>query len=63
MVFVCYLLLKEANINIDFICFDENFDLPHVNVVIFVPRKQSKKATIFFKKSSIVHAVRLVVTF
>ena len=47
MVFVCYLLLKEANIHIDLICFDDNFDHPDVNVVTFVPRKQSKKATIF----------------
>ena len=27
--------------------FDRNFDHPHINVVPFVRRKQSKKATIF----------------
>ena len=32
-VFVCYLLLKEANIHINLICFDHNFDHPHVTVV------------------------------
>ena len=49
MVFVCYLLLKEANIHINLICFDDNFDHPHVNVVTFVPRKQSKKPQFFIK--------------
>ena len=49
MVFVCYLLLKEANIHINLICFDDNFDHPHFNVVTFVPRKQSKKSNFFIK--------------
>ena len=49
MVFVCYLLLKEANIHINLICFDDNFDHPHVNVVTFVPTKQSKKPQFFIK--------------
>ena len=49
MVFVCYLLLKEANTHINLICFDDNFDHPHVNVVTFVPRKQSKKPQFFHK--------------
>ena len=43
MVFVCNLPLKEANIHINLIYFDDNFDRPHVNVVTFVSRKQSKK--------------------
>ena len=43
MVFVCYVLLKEANIQINFICFNLNFDHPHITVVPFVPRRQSKK--------------------
>ena len=42
MVFVCYLLLKEASIHINLLCFDHNFDHPHINVVTFVPSKQSK---------------------
>ena len=29
--------------HINLICFDRNFDHPHINVVTFVPRKQSKK--------------------
>ena len=49
MVFVCYLLLKEANIHINLICFDDNFDHPHVNVVTSVPRKQSKQPQFFHK--------------
>ena len=39
MVCVCYLLLKEANIHINFICFDHNFDHnfdhSHINAVTF----------------------------
>ena len=42
MVIVCYLLLKEAKIRVNLICFDDSFDHPHVNLVTFVPRKQSK---------------------
>ena len=48
MVFICYLLLKEANIHINLICFDH----PHINVVVtFVPRKQPKKPHFFHKNS------------
>ena len=47
MVFVCKLLLKEANIHIKLIYFDDNFDRSYVNVVTFVSRKQSKKPYIF----------------
>ena len=43
MVIVCYLLLKEANIRDSLICFDHIFDYHHINVVTFVPRKQSKR--------------------
>ena len=42
VVFVRYVLLKEANILFTFICFDHNFDNSHTNVVTPVPRKQSK---------------------
>ena len=45
----CYLLLKEVNIHFNLICFDRNFDQPHINVVTFVPRKQSKKPQFFHK--------------
>ena len=31
------------------ICFDRNFDHPHINVVTFVPRGQSKKPQFFHK--------------
>ena len=57
MVFVCYLLLKEANIHINLICFDDNFDHPHVNVVAFVPRIQSKKPQFFHKNLTFVKKV------
>ena len=40
MVFICYLLLKEANIHINLVYFDRNLDHPHTNVVTFVTRKQ-----------------------
>ena len=53
MVFVCYLLLKEADIHINFIWCHHNFDDPHIYVVIFVPRKQSKKPQFLFKRSLI----------
>ena len=33
----------------DLFCFDRNFDHPHVNVVMFVPRKQSKKPQFFLQ--------------
>ena len=51
--------MKEANIHINFICFNGNFDHPRITVVTFVPRKQSKKPRFFpqnivlMKKSSI----------
>ena len=48
MVFLCYLLLEKANIHINLICFDRNFDHLHINVVTFVPTKQSRKP--FFVK-------------
>ena len=56
MAFVCYLLLNEANIHINLICFDRNFDHPNVNVVTFVPRKQSIKPDFladFFNKNMV----------
>ena len=50
MVFACYLLLKEANIHINLICLDRNFNNPHIIVVTFVP-KNSQKAAIFPTKT------------
>ena len=47
MVFVCDLLLKEANIYINSIRFDRNFDHPHVNVVTFVPENSPKSHNVF----------------
>ena len=47
MVFVCYSLFKEAGIHINLICFDRNFDHPHISVVTFVPNKQSKSHSFF----------------
>ena len=41
MVFVCDLHLKEANIHINLIYFDDNFDHPHVNVATFVSRNKT----------------------
>ena len=38
-----FYVMLEANILINFICVNRNFDYPHITVVIFVPRKQSKK--------------------
>ena len=32
MVFACYLLSKEANMHINLICFDRNFDHPYINL-------------------------------
>ena len=52
MVFVCYLLLKEANIHINLICFDRNFDHAHISVVTFVPRKLSKQPQFLPEKHS-----------
>ena len=52
MVFVCYLLLNKTDIHINLIYFDDNFDRPHVNVVTFVSRKQSKKPYFFPQKLS-----------
>ena len=49
MVFVSYLLLKEANIHINLICFDRSFDHRHINVVTFVPTKQFKKPQFYHK--------------
>ena len=49
MVFVCYLLLKEANIHINLICFDDNFDHPHVNVVTLSPENSPKSHNFFTK--------------
>ena len=52
--FVFYLLLKEGNIRIDLICFDDNFDHPLttrlLNVVTIVP-KNSPKSHIFPTKT------------
>ena len=50
LAFVCYLLLQETNIHINLICFDHNFDHPHINVVTFIPRKQAKKPQFFPQK-------------
>ena len=49
MAFVCYVLLKEANIYINFICFNRNVDHPLITVVTFIPRKQSIKPRFFHK--------------
>ena len=43
--FVCWLLLKEANIHVNLICFDRNFDYPHIKCrskSTFVPHKIRK---------------------
>ena len=37
MVFVCYVVLKEARIHINFFCLHSDFDHPHITVVTFVP--------------------------
>ena len=50
MAFVCYLLLKETDTHVNLICFDRNFDHPHINVVAFVPRNQSNKPQFFPQK-------------
>ena len=49
MVFVCDLLLKEANIHINLNRFDPNFDHPHIHVVTFVPENSPKNNNIFTK--------------
>ena len=49
MAFVFYFILKEANIHINLICFDGNFDHPHINVVTSVPSGQSKKSHFLHK--------------
>ena len=36
MAFVRYLRLKQVSIYISLMCFDRNFDRPHINVVTFV---------------------------
>ena len=51
MVCACYLLLQEANFHIRLICFDHNFGHPHIDVVTFVPRGQSKKPQFFPQKN------------
>ena len=48
MVFVCYLLLKEASIHIILICFDHNFEYPHISHPC--PQQTVKKATLFPQK-------------
>ena len=57
MVFLCYLLLEKANIDINLICFDHNFGHPHINVVTFVPKKRSKKPQFFHKNIVFVEKV------
>ena len=47
MVFACYLLLKEANVHINLICFDRYFNNPHINVVTFVPENSPKSSNFF----------------
>ena len=51
MVFVCYVLLKEGNIHISFICFNLNFDHLHITAVTPVSREDSPKGHYFFQKS------------
>ena len=57
MVFVCCLLLKEANIHINLICFDDNFDHPHVNVVTFAPENSPKSPNFSQKLSFLLKTV------
>ena len=40
MVFLCYLSLKQVNIHINSIRFDDNFDHPHINSPI-LPQNDS----------------------
>ena len=49
MVCACYLFLKEANIHINLICFDRDFDHPHMNVVHVCPQKTVQKPHFFLK--------------
>ena len=53
MAFVCYVLLKDANVHINCICFDRNCDHPQITAVSFVPRKQSKKPRFYFHRNII----------
>ena len=46
VLYVIYFWNKQS-IHINLISFYRHFDHPHINVVTFVSRKQSKKATIF----------------
>ena len=57
MVFACYLLLKEANMHINLICFDRNFDQPHSCVVTFVPRTSPKRYIFSTKTVSVVVSI------
>ena len=57
MVYVCYVLLKETSIHINFICFNRNFDHLHINVVTFVPRKLSNKPIFSTKNVVLVEKV------
>ena len=50
MACACSLLLKEASFLIHLIYFDHSFDHPHINVVTFVPIRQSKKPHSFSTK-------------
>ena len=64
------ILMKEGNIHISLICFVRNFNHQYINIVTFVPRKQSKKPQLFpqkrgflLKKSFTSSAVMFVLTF
>ena len=48
MVIVCYLLLKEANIHVNLICFDQILDYQCSHLC---PQKTVRKATIFSTKT------------
>ena len=49
MVFLCYVLLKEANIHINLICFNRNFDHPHITAVTLSPENSPKSHDFFHK--------------
>ena len=53
MIFVCYVLLKEANIHINLICFDHNFDLHTSMKSPLSLRKQSEKPQ-FFPENTVI---------
>ena len=55
MVLICYLILKEGNIHTNFTCINDNFDHPHINVVLFVLRKRSKSHNVFHKSLLVSH--------